>query len=478
MPEPREDRVDPTAQAALAAPPGAGGPVESLAMAGLFARLRGSPLVARLAGGALFSLVGAVLARGLAFVATAVVSRQLSTAGFGEFGTIQLTAGALGVFAGFGLGVTATRALAQWRASDVARAGRTVALALLTAGVGGAVLGVVLAAAAPWLASGTLKNAGLASGLALAALLLPLGAVSGVQSGALAGLEAFRALAVTNTLAALVSFPVLVVGVRLGGRDGAIWGLIAGLAATCLINHLVLTVHLRRAGVVIHWRGALAERTLLYRFSLPTALASSLVIPMNWVCCTLLANRLEGQAGYVQLGLFNAAQQWRQLALFIPLQLVSVAMPMLTRLHSGGEHVSFRRVTCWVLAANVGMALAMGLAVVLLSPLMLAPFGAAYASAGPVLPPLMACAVAMTANSVLGTALNARGESWSVLAGTLLYALIAVGFMATPLGADAVGLAVAQLCGSAAATAMLAWRLFAGRPAQPSRAAAPPEPQP
>ncbi len=67
----------------------------------------------------------------------------------------------------------------------------------------------------------------------------------------------------------------------------------------------------------------------------------------------------------------------------------------------------------------------------------MAPFGASYARSGPALPPLMAGAVSMTANSVLAGALNARGESRSVLAGTLLYALIAVGISARPLGADA-----------------------------------------
>ncbi len=51
----------------------------------------------------------------------------------------------------------------------------------------------------------------------------------------------------------------------------------------------------------------------------------------------------------------------------MPLQLASVAMPMLTRLHSGGDQVGFRRVACCALGANVGMA-ATGLAIVLAGP--------------------------------------------------------------------------------------------------------------
>ena len=430
---------------------------------GMAARIRRSPLANRLAGGALFSLLGAVLARGLAFVATVLVGRQLDPRGFGEFGTIQLTAGALGPFAGLGLGIAATRALAQWRMLDPGRAGRMLAMALLVAAVGGALFGAALALAAPWLATATLANADLAPGLVIAAALLPLAAVAGVQTGALAGLESFRAMAAANAIAGGLACPALIAGVLLGGRDGAVWGLVAGMAVTCAVNHAYLARELRAAGIAIHWRGARHERGTLWSFSLPSALASSLVVPMNWVCCTFLANRHDG---YVQLGLFNAGQQWRQLAMFVPLQVAAVAMPMLARLHGGGDPAGFRRVAGGALGAGAALAATAGLAILLAGPVLMALFGASYALSGAALLPLMAGAVFMTANSVLAGALNARGESRSVLAGTLLYALAAVGISASPLGAGAGGLAVAQLAGSALATAAFAWRLFARRAAE------------
>ncbi len=192
---------------------------------GMSARLRRSPLVARLAGGALFSLVGAVLARGLAFVATAVGGS--SHRRLGEFGTIQLTAGALGVFAGLGLGVTATRALAQWRMLDPGRAGRILALALLIAAVGGALFGAVLARPRRgwrpprWRTPGSPR--GWRSPRAAAARRGRRRAERG--AGRPRSLPRPRR---DQHHRGRSAFPALVVGVLLGGRDGAVWGLMAG----------------------------------------------------------------------------------------------------------------------------------------------------------------------------------------------------------------------------------------------------------
>jgi O-antigen/teichoic acid export membrane protein len=53
---------------------------------------------------------------------------MLGKTGYGELGMIQTTVGMFGVFAGFGLGVTATKHVAEFRRSDPARAGRIIGL--------------------------------------------------------------------------------------------------------------------------------------------------------------------------------------------------------------------------------------------------------------------------------------------------------------------------------------------------------------
>src|SRR5580698_9969778 len=81
----------------------------------LWLRFRASPLSVRLARGVFWSLVGAVLARGLGVASSIIVARVLGITAFGEFTIIQSTVGLFGTFAGLGLGITATKYVAELR---------------------------------------------------------------------------------------------------------------------------------------------------------------------------------------------------------------------------------------------------------------------------------------------------------------------------------------------------------------------------
>ena len=104
-------------------------------------RLLASPLGRRIAKGVFWSLAGALISRGLAMVSSVLVARMLGREGFGELGTIQATVGMFGVFAGFGLGMTATKFVAELKFTNPLRAGRIIGLSSLTSWASGGLLG-------------------------------------------------------------------------------------------------------------------------------------------------------------------------------------------------------------------------------------------------------------------------------------------------------------------------------------------------
>ena len=67
----------------------------------------------RFVRGAWWSLVGMGAAQGLAVLASIVTARLLGKVTFGEFGMVTGTVGAFGMLAGFGLGLTATKFVAE-----------------------------------------------------------------------------------------------------------------------------------------------------------------------------------------------------------------------------------------------------------------------------------------------------------------------------------------------------------------------------
>ena len=118
---------------------------------------RADSLRGRFARGAVWSLIGAVISQGSSLAASVITARLLGRERFGEYGMIQSTVGMFGVFAGMGLGLTATKYVAELRVTNPRRAGRMIALSTAVALGTASTAVVALFAAAPWLAASTLN---------------------------------------------------------------------------------------------------------------------------------------------------------------------------------------------------------------------------------------------------------------------------------------------------------------------------------
>src|SRR5579884_3743945 len=93
---------------------------------------------ARLSTGVAWSLLATVCNQGSTFAVNVMAANVLGRETFGRYAIIQSTLAAIAAMASFGLGYTATRFLAEFRATDPARAGRILglcsAVALATGG--------------------------------------------------------------------------------------------------------------------------------------------------------------------------------------------------------------------------------------------------------------------------------------------------------------------------------------------------------
>ena len=144
-----------------------------------------------------------------------------------------------GILAGLGLGVTATKYVAELRTRDPARAGRIIALGCAVAIAAGGLLALGLVAYAPLLAAKTLNAPALAGELRIASVVLFFNAINGAQTGALSGFEAFRSIARINLARGLVTFPITVGFVLLWRLPGAVWALAVAAAVTCLLSQFI-----------------------------------------------------------------------------------------------------------------------------------------------------------------------------------------------------------------------------------------------
>jgi O-antigen/teichoic acid export membrane protein len=366
-------------------------------------------LHARFTLGALWAVAGAVISRGLTLCASIACARFLGKTQFGELGMIQSTVGMFGSFAGLGLGLTATKYVAEFRDRDARKVGRILALSALAALFSGSVMTILLLLLAPTLSANTLNAPQLVTPLAVGSGLVFFGALNGAQTGALAGFEAFRAIAVVNIWAGVSSFPLVLLGVWRWGLPGAVGGLVASLAVNWVLNNGALRRESRRSGIPYHFASCSREWKVLYKFSLPAFLASIVVGPALWICGTLLVHQPDG---YAQLGLYTAADRWRLLILFVPTSVFGMVVPVLSNLYGVGDQFGYRKVFRANLLVNAGLALLPAVAIMMFAQPIMSLYGGTFRSGWPILILLSCSAIPDALNNIFMARLISADRMW------------------------------------------------------------------
>lgn len=386
-------------------------------------RVESSPLGSRIVSGAFWSILGAVISRGLMLIASIMVARMLGREIYGEYGMIRTTVNMFLIFAGFGLGLTATKHVAECRVSNPARAGRIMAISGIFAAGTGALIAVGLIVFAPWVATHTINAPHLVAELRIGAFILFLNALNGAQTGALAGFEAFRSIAKVNLWTGLASFPILVGGAYLGGLRGAVWALAANMIINWLFNYLALRREAARFNVQLSTTECFKEWPILWRFSLPAALGGVMVSPVVWAGNAMLVNQ---PGGYGQMAMYDAANQWRVTILFIPGLVGQIVLPMLANLNTTDDQIRSRKVLKYNALINAGVALSVALPVALLARPIMRSYGVSFEEGSWALTLLSISAVLSAVNGVIGQAIASKGRMWEGFILNSIWALLAL----------------------------------------------------
>jgi O-antigen/teichoic acid export membrane protein len=384
-----------------------------------------SPVYTRLFYGAGWSFVGMAATRMFSMITTVFIARFLGRDQYGVYGMVDSTVGMFGLFAGFALGSTLTKYLAEFRSKDPARAGRILSLISSLSFLTATAVAVAVAIYSPWLARETLNRPEIAPLLRIGSLLLFFSTLYGIQSGILSGFEAFRKIARISLVQAIVSPTLAIPLVYYYGLQGAIISSAVVAAIGLIVASMAVQTECKKYG--IQWNyfnlSSFMEIRIIWTYALPTVLSGLLVIPVIWLTNTMLISQPNG---YAELGIFNAANQWRNFIIFIPQVLGSVMLPIFAEAHGQKDTNEFRKAVSinfeliWVLALPVTV-----LIIAFRGPLV-SLFGTQYSAALPLIDVLMITAFLNIINSVVGTAMAGSGRLWVGTLFNLLWALILI----------------------------------------------------
>lgn len=362
----------------------------------------------RFASAVIWNIIASLGSRSMVLLVAIGCARLLGKGDFGRFGIVQSTANMLSTVAALGLGITATRYIADLRDRDPERAGRIIGLSWTITAISGIFLTLVCIVTAKEMAVMMLHAPELAGAIRIASGIVFLNAMLAYQNGALAGFEAFKGLAKINFVSGLFSLPIVLVAVWKWGLDGAVAGTVLSLAVNWYLNERLLRSECRSADVPIRIRQGFQEGKVFWTFSLPALIGSLSIAPVLWFCSVLI---VRSPNGFGQMALYSGADRWRLAVLFIPTALFRSALPMLSNMHEQNPE-GYRRVHRAHLLVNLVVVIAPVLLIASLSAQIMRTYGAGFRAGWPVLAVLCAGTIPEALNTVFGYPLVARGRMW------------------------------------------------------------------
>lgn len=408
----------------------------------LWHKIERSDIGFRIAKGTFWSLSGSIISQGLLLLSSIIVARILGKDTYGQFGIIRTTINMFAVFAGFGLGLTATKYISEYKLKDKEKAGRIIGLSTLFSILSGLIISILIIIFAKYIAKNTLNSSHLENQIKIGAIILFFNAINGSQIGILAGFESFKSIAKINFIAGVMAFPIQILLTFYGGLSGAIIGFGFNFFILWILSIFSVKRISKLNGIHIDLKNFWQEYKILYKFSLPTLLAGLLVSPIMWVCNVFLVNQPNG---YGQMAIFDVANQWRNIILFIPLAISQVALPLFSEVSKNqGKFYSYFYLN---LKVTLIISSIFGIIIIIFSKIILSFYGNDFISGYSVLIVMALTTIISSANNVVGQAIAGKGKMWIGLLFNMIWgiSIIISSWILINRGLGAFGLSLAYL---------------------------------
>jgi O-antigen/teichoic acid export membrane protein len=335
------------------------------------------------------------------------LGRVLGTAGFGQYGILNTTVGALGPVSALQTGLTSTKYVAEYREVDPSRAAAIITMTTRVAAMSGGLTTLSLVVLTPFLSSRWLSAPTLMEPLAVSALVLLFSSLTSSQAGVLTGFEAFRELAWIEGISGVLSLFLVAAGGYYDGIRGVAAAWTVSQCLRWLLTQTMVGRVCRRMGIPAGRTPERRDYSLLWSFSVPSMVASMISGPAFWFASVLLVNQ---EHGYEEMGVFAAANQWRAPILFVSSAMAAVIVPVLSNINSRLDRNEFRRALRLNVVLIGGVAAACAIVTGLLAPSILSLYGRRFTVGTVSFVALQMSTVLSAIGEVFGNAVVSRGR--------------------------------------------------------------------
>lgn len=387
-------------------------------------KYQNSPVVRRVFNGAFWSLTGIALAKAFVLIASIFCARILGSSHFGELGIVRSTIGMFVVLGASGLGYTANKYIAEFRAKG--QKDRISNIYNLTFSFGifiGLVITVSVFGGAKYISEVLLKNSHLCLSIRLGAILLFMSIFNSVQNGVITGFERFKIVAINTFISSFFESLGIVVGSYFYGIEGAIVGYGLSFVIWAIINFLsIRKIFLEEHIVIVHKLLTQKDFSVIWNFSIPAMMNTIMVVPSFWLIKTMLVN----YASFESLGIYEVADQWKVIVLFVPGAIANILLPIFSNIQGSGNNDSFSKTLRFSIIINGGIAFLLFLLVYVFKDFIISFYGKGYENIS-ILVVLCFSTIFSSMAQVLTLSLISLAKVWVSFMFNLIWAILLLG---------------------------------------------------
>jgi O-antigen/teichoic acid export membrane protein len=388
-----------------------------------------------------FSLAGSVVERGLNFLAFVFAARFMGTIGFGELGIIYSTMAMISVFAGFGIVVTGTKYVAQFKIVNPEKTGRIIGLIGIVSISFSTIYCCVIINTAGTIATDYLHAFHLKDALLVSGILLAFNIINEAQKGILTGLEEFKKIIILNFISGISTLVLMTTGVYYGNLIGALYGASFASFITLVFSLYFLTKACNKYLIPVSVMNSFKELKIISNYSFPAFISGVSVAMGLWLMRTLI---LGNPNGYYEIGLFTAASRFQVIVNLLGISAGNALLPILStqELKKNKALIDFNIIVSW------GIGIFLTIPIICFPEIAVVIFGENFDNSQfyKIVALLMVTAVIMLYKQGLGRIIAANGLMWWSALSNILWVIILL--MCTQLFIEqgAFGLSKALFC--------------------------------
>jgi O-antigen/teichoic acid export membrane protein len=392
--------------------------------------------------GSFWTIFGSVIASFFSVITSIVIARVIGKELFGQFGIVQNTISMFLTFATFGLGLTITKYLAEYRNINSSKAERIISLSYVIAFLTGGISTLILFFSSAWVAKNILSAEEIGILLKFSSITLLFSAINGVQLGELLGFESYKSIAKANVFSGVSKSICLLIGVTTYDIKGAIIGLIFSSIINVYFFQKLITKERKKFNINVNFQNCFSERKILFNFSIPALFSGLISSPITWLSNVIIVNQPNG---YAEMGLFNAANQWKIAVLLLPTMASRAILPMLSNSLKIQDIKSYKKIFFYSIILNLGSSSLAAVLITLFAPFIINFYGKGFEGGNSVFILLAWSSVLSSFAMVIGQIIASNGNMWIGFLINSIWALSLVGFTWSFRNLGALGLSKSYL---------------------------------